>query len=71
MDNGICFSYKKNRYYLQHKKNQSVPIYIFLKINKECFNNLVLEFNGTIDMNGEVFFYSKNDIIKFINFLKK
>ena len=65
------YTKKNNKFILTFRKKENLPVWLYLKISKEQFEQLMIEYNGEMDLTGRWFFYTKNDIENFINLLKK
>lgn len=65
------YTKKNNKFMLTFRKKENLPVWLYLKISKEQFEQLMIEHNGEMDLTGRWFFYNKNDIENFINLLKK
>ena len=65
------YTKKNNKFILTFRKKENLPVWLYLKISKEQFEQLMIEHNGEMDLTGRWFFYNKNDIENFINLLKK
>lgn len=65
------YTKKNNKFMLTFRKKENLPVWLYLKISKEQFEQLMIEYNGEMDLTGRWFFYTKDDIENFINLLKK
>ena len=65
------YTKKNNKFMLTFRKKENLPVWLYLKISKEQFEQLMIKYNGEMDLTGKWFFYNKNDIENFINLLKK
>ena len=68
----FSFVYRNGKYSIKFK-NKQVPnnIYLFLKIKKEHFEQIIQNFNGDITLTKDIVFYSKDEANKFIDFLNR
>ena len=62
---------KNNKFILTFKGKENLPFWLYLKISKDEFEQLAINFNAEIDLLGKIFFYSKDDIKCFIKELNK